>query len=230
MEEFLAIPGIRMAGLCIFMSGNTNISGNFVTAHDTKGCLIVIEGIDGTGKSSHAKRLAAYFSALGREVVLSREPTDGPWGKRLRESASTGRLSPEEELEYFLRDRREHVEQLIKPALAEGKVVILDRYYFSTMAYQGARGFDPQEIRRRNEEFAPIPDWLFILDAELDTALQRIGIRGDTANHFERRDALQRCREIFLSLRGEAFVRVISAEGSMDDIAHRIIDFLEESK
>ncbi|MFM2170459.1 MAG: hypothetical protein RI957_688 [Verrucomicrobiota bacterium] len=196
----------------------------------SQGLFIVLEGIDGTGKSSHAKRLASYFSSLGREVVLSREPTDGPWGRKLRESASTGRLDPESELEYFLRDRREHVEQLIRPALAEGKVVILDRYYFSTMAYQGSRGFDPQEIRRRNEEFAPVPDWLFILDVEIDTALQRIGHRGDTANHFERRDALQRCREIFLSLREEPFARVISAEGGMDEIAHRIVDFLEEPK
>lgn len=200
------------------------------TESESQGLFIVLEGIDGTGKSSHAKRLASYFSSLGREVVLSREPTDGPWGKKLRDSASTGRLEPEEELEYFLRDRREHVEQLIKPALAEGKVVILDRYYFSTMAYQGARGFDPQEIRRRNEEFAPVPDWLFILDVEIDTALQRIGHRGDTANHFERRDSLQRCREIFLSLRDEPFARVISAERSMDEIAHQIVDFLEESK
>jgi dTMP kinase len=200
------------------------------TESESQGLFIVLEGIDGTGKSSHAKRLASYFSSLGREVVQSREPTDGPWGKKLRDSASTGRLDPEEELECFLRDRREHVEQLIKPALAEGKVVILDRYYFSTMAYQGARGFDPQEIRRRNEEFAPVPDWLFILDVELDTALQRIGHRGDTANHFERRDALQRCREIFLSLKNEPFARVISAEGSMDEIAHQIIDFLEEPK
>jgi dTMP kinase len=196
----------------------------------SQGLFIVLEGIDGTGKSSHAKRLASYFSSLGREVVLSREPTDGPWGKKLRDSASTGRLEPTLELDYFLRDRREHVQQLILPALADGKVVILDRYYFSTMAYQGARGFDPQEIRRRNEEFAPIPDWLFILDVEIDTALQRIGHRGDAANHFERRDALQRCREIFLSLRDEPFARVISAEGSMDDIAHRIVDFLEEPK
>ena len=135
---------------------------------ESQGLFIVLEGIDGTGKSSHAKSLASYFSSLGREVVLSREPTDGPWGKKLRDSASTGRLEPAEELEYFLRDRREHVEQLIRPALAEGKVVILDRYYFSTMAYQGARGFDPAEIRRRNEEFAPVPDWLFILDVEID--------------------------------------------------------------
>src|SRR5687767_11083693 len=112
-----------------------------------RGLFIVIEGIDGTGKSTQAKRLGEWFLAQGREVVLSREPTDGPWGKKLRDSAATGRLSPQDELQYFLNDRREHVEEKIQPALAGGKVVILDRYYFSTMAYQGARGFDPAEIR-----------------------------------------------------------------------------------
>lgn len=183
------------------------------------GLLIVLEGIDGTGKSTQAKRLGAWFEAQGREVVLSREPTDGPWGRKLRESAATGRLSPGDELEYFLKDRRQHVEDLIRPALEEGKVVILDRYYFSTMAYQGARGFDPAEIRRRNEEFAPQPDLLVILDLDEDVALGRIGARGDTANEFEKREALQRCREIFLSLKDESFARVIDSAGSLDEVA-----------
>ena len=60
--------------------------------------FIVIEGIDGTGKSTQARKLAEHFTADGREVVLSREPTDGPWGALLRNSAETGRLSPEEEV------------------------------------------------------------------------------------------------------------------------------------
>ena len=194
------------------------------------GLFIVLEGIDGTGKSTQTQRLASYFSALGREVVLSREPTDGPWGKKLRESATTGRLEPEEELEYFLHDRKEHVENLILPSLREGKVVILDRYYFSTMAYQGCRGFDPAEIRRRNEEFAPRPDHLFILDIDVETALQRIGHRGDTANHFEKQDSLQRCRDIFLTLVGESFVHIIPAHGTPDEITLQLIDFLEAEK
>jgi len=183
------------------------------------GLLIILEGIDGTGKSTQAKRLGAWFEARGREVVLSREPTDGPWGRKLRESAATGRLSPEDELEYFLKDRRQHVEEVIQPALDAGKVVILDRYYFSTMAYQGARGFDPAEIRRKNEEFAPRPDLLVILDLNVDTALERIGARGDTANEFEKREALQRCREIFLSLKDEPFARVVDSGRSLDDVA-----------
>ena len=189
----------------------------------SQGLFIVIEGIDGTGKSTQSKRLAEWFRSRGREVVLSREPTDGPWGKKLRESATTGRLSAEEELECFLNDRREHVEMSIKPALAEGKVVILDRYYFSTMAYQGARGFDPSEIRRRNEAFAPQPDLLLILDLSVESAHGRIGARGDTANEFEQCDTLSRCREIFLSLRDEPFACVIDAEPSLNEVTADIL-------
>ena len=189
----------------------------------SQGLFIVIEGIDGTGKSTQSKRLAEWFRSRGRAVVLSREPTDGPWGKKLRESATTGRLSAEEELECFLNDRREHVEMSIKPALAEGKVVILDRYYFSTMAYQGARGFDPSEIRRRNEAFAPQPDLLLILDLSVESAHGRIGARGDTANEFEQRDTLTRCREIFLSLRDEPFACVIDAEPSLNEVTADIL-------
>lgn len=188
-----------------------------------KGLLIVIEGIDGTGKSTQARRLGEWFASKGREVVLSREPTDGPWGKKLRESAASGRLSPEDELEYFLKDRRQHVDEKIAPALAAGKVVILDRYYFSTMAYQGARGFDPAEIRRLNEEFAPLPDLLLILDLDVDSAHRRIGHRGDSANEFEKRDNLERCREVFLSLKDEPFVRIIDSTGSLDDVSAGII-------
>ena len=189
----------------------------------SQGLFIVIEGIDGTGKSTQSKRLSEWFRSRGRAVVLSREPTDGPWGKKLRESATTGRLSAEEELECFLNDRREHVEMSIKPALAEGKVVILDRYYFSTMAYQGARGFDPSEIRRRNEAFAPQPDLLLILDLSVESAHGRIGARGDTANEFEQRDTLTRCREIFLSLRDEPFACVIDAEPSLNEVTADIL-------
>jgi dTMP kinase len=189
----------------------------------SQGLFIVIEGIDGTGKSTQSKRLAEWFRSRGREVVLSREPTDGPWGKKLRESATTGRLSAEEELECFLNDRREHVEMSIKPALAEGKVMILDRYYFSTMAYQGARGFDPAEIRLRNEAFAPRPDLLLILDLSVESAHGRIGARGDTTNEFEQRDTLSCCREIFLSLRDEPFACVIDAEPSLNVVTADIL-------
>jgi len=184
--------------------------------------FIVIEGIDGTGKSTQAQQLAAWLREQGREVIVDYEPTLGVHGKKLRDSFVNGRLAPEEELELFLADRREHAEQVIAPALAASKTVILDRYYFSNMAYQGAIGFDPAEIRRQNEAFAPVPDLLFILDLDVDTALSRIGGRGDTANEFEKRENLERCREIFLSLAGEPFARVIDTRGTMEEVQAEI--------
>ena len=193
------------------------------------GLFIVIEGIDGTGKSTQVKRLGEWFESQGREVVLSREPTAGPWGKLARDSGSTGRVSPEEELQYFLNDRRQHVDELIAPSLAAGKVVILDRYYFSTMAYQGTRGFDPVEIRRKNEAFAPVPDLLLILDLDVDSALGRIGARGDIANEFEKRENLEKCRDIFLSLRGEPFVHVIPSTGTLDDVTAQVLETVQEA-
>ena len=184
--------------------------------------FIVFEGIDGTGKSTQVKLLADAFRAKGREVIVSKEPTDGPHGTRLRQSAETGRLSAQEELDLFHIDRREHVETLIKPSLARGAVVILDRYYFSTMAYQGIRGFDPGEIRKINEEFALIPDLVFILELDLDSALSRIGVRDGQANEFEQRDALKKCHDVFASLQDE-FVRRIDAEQSPAEVHEKIL-------
>ena len=193
------------------MSTKHNTSG-------TDGYLIVIEGIDGTGKSTQATMLAEALRKSGREVVQSFEPTNGPWGKKLRESATTGRLSIEDELEYFINDRREHVEQLIIPTIKSGGIVILDRYYFSTMAYQGARGIDPQAIRVRNETFAPQPDVLIILDLDVDIALQRIGVRDGEANEFEKRESLDFCRKLFLSLKDETYAYVIDANTDITEV------------
>lgn len=189
-----------------------------------RGHLIVLEGIDGTGKSTQTKRLGAWLESLGHSVVLSREPTNGPFGAKLRSSASTGRLSIEEELDLFLKDRHQHIETVIAPNLAEGRSVILDRYYFSTMAYQGARGLDPIEIRRTNEAFAPRPDLLLILDIDVRESHQRIGLRGDAVNEFEQKETLQRCREIFLTLRDEPFARVIDASLPLDEVSRSIRD------
>jgi dTMP kinase len=172
------------------------------------GFFVVIEGIDGAGKSTQARALGERLTARGEKVVLSREPTMGQYGKLLRESAQTGRLSIEEEIELFLKDRREHVNELILPRLREGCVVIVDRYYFSTAAYQGARGMDPQELIRRNEEFAPEPDLLVLFDLPVEDGLSRVRARGDKADHFEQVEQLRRVREIFLSIDKPYLVKV----------------------
>jgi dTMP kinase len=168
--------------------------------HHYPGFLLVIEGIDGAGKSTQAEMVQGAFVARGFSVVRSREPTHGKWGKLLRESAITGRLPIEEELHAFYEDRREHVQTLINPALAAGKLVIIDRYYFSMAAYQGARGIDFRKILAENETFAPEPDLLVMLDIEPQAGRGRIHGRGDTADEFEEHNALVRVREIFLQI------------------------------
>ena len=188
----------------------------------------MLEGIDGTGKSTLARSLAAHLTTHGHTVILSREPTDGPWGKKLRDSATTGRLTPQEELDCFLNDRRDHVQNLILPTLQKGHTIILDRYYFSTMAYQGARGFDPKQIRKDNEAFAPPPHILIILDLDIPTALQRIGARGDTANQFEQTEALRKCRDIFLTLQHEPFAHIINASSPPEKILTQALQIISK--
>lgn len=184
--------------------------------------FIVFEGIDGTGKSTQVQLLAETLRSRGLKVVTSKEPTDGPHGTRLRQSAETGRLSAQEELDLFQEDRREHVAELIQPTLEEGGTVILDRYYFSTMAYQGVRGFDPAEIRAINEAFAPQPDLVIILTLDLETALARIGVRDGAANEFEQRDALQKCHEIFEDLDDE-FIHRIDAGRTVEEVHQGVL-------
>ncbi len=188
---------------------------------DRSGFLIVFEGIDGVGKSTQVKRLGAELEKLGHTVHLRKEPTDGPHGARLRASAETGRLSPEEELGLFLKDRQQHVSEVILPALEAGEFVILDRYYFSTMAYQGQRGFDVEEIRRDNEAFAPQPDLLIILELPVEESLRRIGGRGDTANEFEQREGLEACKALFDQL-GDDFIARIDCRQSIDEVAAEV--------
>lgn len=165
-----------------------------------RGVLVAFEGIDGSGKSTQATLLADWASQHGLDVVRTREPTTGPWGMKVRESKVSGRLSPEEELQCFLEDRREHVTNLIGPALARGAIVIIDRYYYSTAAYQGARGHDPKALIAKNREFAPKPDLVFLMDFDPRLGVERINARGGGQDAFESLPQLTRSREIFLSL------------------------------
>jgi dTMP kinase len=187
-----------------------------------KGIFAVFEGIDGGGKTTQIQMLAEELRRRGEEPVLSREPTDGPWGRKLRESAAMGRMSLEDELDTFIRDRTEHVQNLILPALEAGKIVILDRYFYSTLAYQGARGADVQAVRELMESRFPLPDVVYLLDLTPDQAIRRISeSRGEQPNEFERLDSLRRVREIFLSVDDPRIVRVDAFRDATD--VHRDI-------
>lgn len=173
-----------------------------------RGVLVAFEGIDGSGKSTQATLLADWAAQRGLDVVRTREPTNGPWGQKVRESKVSGRLSPEEELQCFLEDRKEHVATLIAPALARGALVIIDRYYYSTAAYQGARGHDPKALIAQNRAFAPKPEVVFLMDFDPKAGVDRIHARGAGVDAFETLPALTRAREIFLSLDEDHIVKL----------------------
>jgi len=184
--------------------------------------LIAIEGIDGSGKTTQIELLAKALSDLNHSVVTSKEPTDGKYGTLLRDSAFSGRRNPQEELDLFIKDRKEHVTTLIAPGLKAGKIVILDRYYFSTIAYQSVRGLDPLHIRHQNESFAPKPDLLFVLEVSIEESLRRIGVRDGQGNDFEGRENLEQCRAIFKKMTGD-FIFHINAERSPEQIHQEIM-------
>lgn len=189
-----------------------------------KGVLIVIEGIDGAGKSTQAKNLLRKLRALGLEAVYFREPSRGKWGRELKRKAKeTGSLTPGQELELFQKDRQENVEKNLKPALKKKKVVILDRYYFSTIAYQGAKGIDQARIRRMNEKFAPKPDLVFILDIEAGEGLARIADRKEKDVLFERESYLVKVGRIFRGFKGRRIIHIDARQGEKD-ITRQIYD------
>ena len=117
----------------------------------TKPLFIVFEGIDGAGKSTQAGMLADRLRADEIPFILTAEPSDGPTGRLIK--SLKVRPNPEEEARLFTEDRRHHVQNVIIPALKEGKTVICDRYVYSSVAYQGARGIDPAEILAENRQF-----------------------------------------------------------------------------
>lgn len=174
-----------------------------------EGILIVLEGIDGAGKSTQAEILMNRLQERGYDVVYFREPSEGKWGQEIKKKAAhPDSLSPEEELDLFLKDRKENVEKNLRPALEKKKIVILDRYYFSTIAYQGAKGIDQERIRRVNEEFVVEPDLVFFLDVDPQEGLDRIKNRKKKDRLFERAEYLVKVREIFRSFRGEKFFHI----------------------
>jgi dTMP kinase len=188
------------------------------------GLFIVFEGIDGTGKSTQLHLLAEKLRGLGYAVVATREPTDGPYGQKIRELfVDRGAVSREEELELFIADREQHVKEVITPALADGCVVICDRYYLSTVAYQGANGMDPEQILKKNENF-PAPDLAIILEIEPAHGIHRIQKqRNEHPNTFEGEANLQNVAKIFGTMQQDYIVR-INGSGSIENVQLQVFE------
>lgn len=177
-----------------------------------RGLLIAFEGIDGTGKSTQLPLLADWLRGQGCAVVETREPTDGPYGREIRALyRDRSRVSRERELELFVLDRRQHVTECILPALEQGRIVLTDRYYFSTAAYQGAGGSDPNAIFAANA-FAPEPDLVLLLTLPVGEGVARIrDLRGETLNDFEQQEQLEKVAALFASFPHDCIVRIQAA-------------------
>ncbi len=200
------------------------------------GIFIVMEGIDGAGKSTQARLLAKWFEERGYEVVLTKEPTDTAFGKLIRKLVLTGgkegiidgaRISHEAEALLFAADRAEHVAKLIKPSLQAGKVVISDRYFYSSLAYQWARGLDLEWLIDLNR-FAIRPNLVILLDLPVKESMKRINGRS-IKSEFDRIAELQKkVRENYLKL-AERFpeMRIVNALASVEDIHNDIVALVE---
>ncbi len=176
-----------------------------------KGLLIAFEGIDGAGKTTQARLAQSALEAQSYRCMFLREPTDGPYGQRIRALARKGRftLTPMEEFELFIEDRKEDVAENISPALAQKKIVLIDRYYYSSIAYQGALGLDKDFIQRENEKVAPRPDLIFYLNMPVELGRERICTnRQDRLTLFEEHDYLEHVKANFDSLQDPEIIPI----------------------
>lgn len=205
-----------------------------VNDEPTRGRLIALEGLDGCGKSTQRPLVARALRDAGHEVVETREPTDGRFGRRIRELARAGERAPaDEELRWFVEDRREHVEQTLEPALAAGRWVVTDRYFLSTVAYQGARyqgarGLDWERILADSEAAFPAPDLALLFELPVDVGLERATARDGARDAFERADELERVAAIFAAIERRWIARV-DASGAVEQVSARALGALHDA-
>jgi dTMP kinase len=205
-----------------------------MTGAATKGLFIAFEGGEGSGKSTQTKLLKKWLEDLGHSVVLSREPGGTPLGKELRTillGHETGDISPRAEALLYAADRANHVFEVIRPALEAGEIVITDRYFDSSIAYQGAgRILEPGEVARisRWATESLFPTLTIILDVSAEVGLSRL----------KKRDRLEseplafheRIRQEFLQialLDPERYL-VVDGHMSIEDIHRAIVVRVEE--
>ena len=160
-----------------------------------KGIFIVIEGLDGSGKTTQATFLANKLS-LSHNVVLTAEPSRGKIGAFIREGClyEDKRLPTEAEALLFAADRIEHMYREVKPALDEGKLVICDRYIYSSLAYQGSAGLSLEWIKTINVR-ALQPDFSIFLDVSPERVIERLKRKRSVMETFETQ---QKVREVYL--------------------------------
>ena len=203
-----------------------------------RGKFITFEGIDGSGKSTQHRILTNKLRADGFDVVMTQEPGGTRLGKHLRRVflETEERVAPLAELLLFAADRAQHVEFLIKPSLAAGKIVVSDRYADATAAYQGAgRGFDAAIINQiiRLATGGLEPDLTLFFDVSVETAVARTDSRSADGEQKNRMDSetvefYERVRAAYLQIaesEPDRFI-VIDASGAIDEVKTKTLEIV----
>ncbi len=191
-----------------------------------RGWFIVFEGIDGSGKSTQIELLSMKLRDQGVDHVLEREPSDGSIGRFIRDYAEAGEryLSPETEALLFAADRFEHSKR-IDNVLEQGTTVVCDRYYHSSLAYQGAMGVTVEWLRDLQKS-ALMPDLIILLDVDPERSLLRVSGRSLTV--FENRNYLKKVRNLYIRFAEAGEMRLIDTAQPMDEVEREVQRLVEE--
>ncbi len=184
-----------------------------------KAKFIVLEGIDGSGTTTHSNKLANWIRSKNYEVVVTVEPSDGSIGKIIRNYLLFGGGSPAVHALLFAADRVEHTEKVIKPLINEGVIVVSDRYVESSIVYQAAEGLNIEWIETINK-FAIEPDLTIFLDVDPEIALNR---KNRVKEKFENVEFLKEVRRIYLERARVKYYPVVDTNRPIEIVHEDIV-------
>ncbi|MDI6691524.1 MAG: dTMP kinase [Candidatus Bathyarchaeota archaeon] len=189
-----------------------------------KGCFICLEGLDGCGKTTQTKLLVKKLKKLGYAAVYTAEPSSGKIGQLIRRYCLHGgkRVSAIVEALLFAADRFEHVKNEIIPALNTGKIVVSDRYVYSSLAYQGAAGLDLKWIEAINTH-ALRPDLAIFIDVEPEIAIKRLKSKKSV---MENLGTQKKVRSVYLDFVKKGELVMIDGNKSKAEVAEAILNFV----
>jgi dTMP kinase len=193
-----------------------------------KGVFVVIEGLDGAGKSIQATRLIDRIIKDGRiggvnDIHGMRQPTNESYGRKIREFAtSSNERIPLVEFALFFADRMEQAGS-VRDKVLHGETVVMDRCYHTSVAYQSVNGaLDPWDIHHANRIVFPKPDLFIFIDVHPDVALERLSLRRGGKEIFEEADFLSASRDVYRELVNREDGTLIDGDGSIDQVEDRI--------
>ena len=188
--------------------------------------FIVLDGPDATGTTTHAKLLAERLEKEGRDVLQTSEPTDGPIGIKIRDYLKSGAIDPLELQMLFTSDREWHVQNVIEPALADGKIVVCDRYWHSTTVYAEAQNIDATELKKINMKFIQ-PDCVFFTLPPIGISLTRMAKR-EEKEVFEREELQRTIHDGYRRMAKEhPGIHMIDTSGTKEEVSAQIAEIVE---